>query len=396
MRTTMLFLRLSAACAIGAVAGTAGAEEGWESLFDGETLKDWDGNPKFWSVQDGAITGETTKENPTEGNTFLVWTGGEAGDFELKLQYRFLRGDADAPAGNSGIQYRSFRLDGAPDAWRIGGYQADMEAGDTWSGILYGENFRGILAKRGEKTEIGEDGAPKVVEQFGESAEIQGKIHKEDWNEYHITAEGFHFVHRINGTVTAECTDNDTDMRRASGLLALQLHAGPPMKVQFREIQLKRAGSVEEEVQATAEDSVAEEAATEEAATEEAATEAVATEEVAAEEVAAEEAAAEEVSAEEAAAEEAPAEEAPAEEAPAEEAPAEGLVIELRGDGMLRVKGVELALDKAGEVLAAHAGEAGKGVILRATAETPMEQVRGVVEACHAAGRFKVTLRLVK
>ncbi len=352
----MMFLKLSVVCALGVGAGTAVAEEGWESLFDGETLKDWDGNPKFWSVQDGSITGETTKENPTEGNTFLVWTGGEVGDFELKLQYRILPGDPDNPGANSGIQYRSFRIDGAPDAWRIGGYQADMEAGDTWSGILYGENFRGILAKRGEKTEIGEDGAPKVVEQFGDSAEIQGKILKEDWNEYHITAEGFHFVHRINGTVTAECTDNDTDMRRASGLLALQLHAGPPMKVQFREIQLKRAGSVEEVGEASAEESVAEETP----------------------------------------AEEAPAEDTPVEDAPAEDAPVEGLVIELRGDGMLRVKGVELALDKAGEVLAAHAEDAEKGVILRATAETPMEQVRGVVEACHAAGRLKVKLQLAK
>ena len=210
-------------------------EGGWETIFDGKTLKGWDGDPKFWSVEDGSLTGTTTKENPTQGNTFAIWTGGEPGDFELKLQYKIV-------GGNSGIQYRSFRLPNAQDKWRVGGYQADIDSGDRYSGILYGEQFRGILADRGLITTLNEEGKPTTVGTLGDSKAIQAKIKKEDWNDYLVVAKGNHFSHFINGVQTSECTDNDTDTRRASGLLALQLHAGPPMKIQFRNIQIKRSG----------------------------------------------------------------------------------------------------------------------------------------------------------
>ena len=206
-------------------------DKGFQPIFDGKTLKNWDGDPRFWSVKDGAITGITTKDNPTQGNTFIIWRGGEPGDFELKLQYKII-------GHNSGIQYRSFPIKGA-DKWRIGGYQADMEAGDKYSGILYGEKFRGILALRGEKTVIGKNHKPKVVGSVGDTDEIQKHIKKEDWNDYHIIARGNHFIHKINGITTVDVTDNDVDMRRDKGLIALQLHAGPPMEVQFRDIQLK-------------------------------------------------------------------------------------------------------------------------------------------------------------
>lgn len=207
-------------------------EPGFHSIFDGKSLKNWDGDPQFWRVEDGAITGQTTPDNPTKGNTFIIWTGGEVGDFELKLEYRIV-------GGNSGIQYRSFRLENAADRWRIGGYQADLEAGERYSGICYGEQFRGILADRGQKTVIEENGKPRVVGSVGNSEEIAKAIKKEDWNEYHIIARGFHFVQKINGVTTCELTDEDADVRRDKGLLALQLHAGPPMKVQFRKIRLK-------------------------------------------------------------------------------------------------------------------------------------------------------------
>ncbi len=215
---------------------THAQDDGFISLFDGKTLKGWDGNPKFWSVEDGTITGQTTADNPTSGNTFIIWRGGEVDNFELQFDYKIV-------GGNSGVQYRSFEPNADKDKWVVGGYQGDFEAGQTYSGILYGERFRGILANRGQKTElVRNDGKfeVKVIGSVGESAEIQSKIKHEDWNSYSITADGFDFVHKINGVTTIECTDNDQQDRRPSGILALQLHAGPPMKVQFRNIRLKK------------------------------------------------------------------------------------------------------------------------------------------------------------
>ena len=209
------------------------AEKGFEKIFDGKTLKGWNGNPKFWSVKDGAMTGQTTKENPTKGNTFIIWEG-KTGDFDLRLDYKII-------GGNSGIQYRSFKADG-PDEWRIGGYQEDFEAGDTFSGICYGERFRGILSLRGKKTTltVGDDGKlKKEVEEFSKDADIAKAIKKEDWNSYRIVARNFNLTHYINDVKTTELTDNDEKTRRADGVLALQLHAGPPMKVSFRKIHLK-------------------------------------------------------------------------------------------------------------------------------------------------------------
>lgn len=206
----------------------------WEVLFDGKTLEGWDGDPKIWSVQDGAITGKTSEEVKLTANTFIIWRGGELDNFELELEYRIVN-------GNSGIQYRSFEL---PDGkWRIGGYQADFEAGTTYSGILYGEAFRGILAQRGQKTElVRNDGKfeVKVTGEVGKSDEIQKNIKKEEWNKYRVVADGFHYQHFINDMMTVDVTDNDIKERRAAGLLALQAHVGPPMTVQFRNIRLKR------------------------------------------------------------------------------------------------------------------------------------------------------------
>jgi type 1 glutamine amidotransferase len=214
-----------------AVPACADDDDGFKPIFDGKSLEGWDGNPKFWRVEEGAITGQTTKENPTPGNTFIIWRQGELDDFELKLEYRII-------GGNSGIQYRSAEV--KDQKWVIGGYQADFEAGDTYSGILYDERGRGILALRGQKTVVGDDHKPKVVGSVGDTKELQAKIRKEDWNDYHVIAKGFHFIHKINGNVTADVTDEDKSARRRSGLLALQLHAGPAMKVQFRNIRLKR------------------------------------------------------------------------------------------------------------------------------------------------------------
>ena len=234
MKKNMTILGLAAL--VFAFAGQALAADlgkGFKSIFDGKTLKGWNGDPKFWSVQDGAITGKTTKENPTKGNTFIIWEG-KTGNFDLRLDYKII-------GGNSGIQYRSFKADG-PDEWRIGGYQADFEAGDTFSGICYGERFRGILSLRGKKTilTVGDDGKlNKEVEDFAKDADIAKAIKKEDWNSYRIVARNFNLTHYINGVKTTQVIDRDRKTRRAEGLLALQLHAGPPMNVQFKNIRIK-------------------------------------------------------------------------------------------------------------------------------------------------------------
>lgn len=207
------------------------AEEQALDLFDGKTLTGWDGDPRFWKVEDGCITGQTTKEVPTEGNTFLTWTNGEVDDFELVLEYKLI-------GGNSGVQVRSFPLPGKK--WAVGGYQADFEAGDRYTGIIYGEAFRGILADRGQKTEIGDDHKPRVIGTTGDANELGKVVKKEDWNTCRVVAKGWTIENYINGTLTASVTDSDKEQRRRGGLLALQLHAGPPMKVQFRNIKLKR------------------------------------------------------------------------------------------------------------------------------------------------------------
>ena len=205
-------------------------EKGFVSIFDGKTLKGWDGNPKLWSVQDGAITGTTTEKEPIKENSFIIWRGGKTAGFELKCEYRLYK-------GNSGIQYRSAEI--KDKKWVVGGYQADFEAGDKYSGILYEEKGRGILALRGEKTTVGENHKPTVTGHVGDSKKIQANIKKEDWNSYHIIANGNHLIHKINGMVTAEVTDNDAAKRRATGILAFQVHRGPAMKVQFRNVRIK-------------------------------------------------------------------------------------------------------------------------------------------------------------
>lgn len=204
-------------------------EAGFKPIFNGKTLEGWDGNPKFWRVEDGAITGETTKENPTNGNTFIIWRQGELDDFELKLKFRIV-------GGNSGIQFRSKE----PSQWVIAGYQADFDAAGGWTGTLYEERGRGVLAKRGSKVVISSEGKPQATGETTPEKTIVESIKKEDWNDYHIIAQGNHLVLKVNGLVTADVTDNDANRRALSGLLALQLHAGPPMKVQFKDIRLKR------------------------------------------------------------------------------------------------------------------------------------------------------------
>jgi len=219
MKVLVCFLLLASAVSLYAEDGKA--------IFDGKTLNGWDGDPKLWSVQDGAITGKTTI---IKQNTFLIWKGGELKDFELRLKYRIEN-------GNSGVQFRS-RITN-PDRWVVGGYQADMEAGDNYSGILYEEKGRGILAQRGQKVRIEADGKKTVIGSVGDSDAIQAQIKKKDWNDYVIIAKGNHIIQKINGLTTVEVIDDQEDKRSMSGVLAFQVHVGPPMTVQFKDIVLK-------------------------------------------------------------------------------------------------------------------------------------------------------------
>lgn len=215
----------------------AADEAGFKSLFDGKTLNGWAGRKEHWSIEEGVITGTTTKETPAKGNNFLIAKDGEKNlivrDFELRLSYKFT-----GNSGNSGIQYRSKEL---PD-FVVSGYQADCEVGKTYSGILYEERGRGILAKRGEKVVIkdGDDGKHKieVTGSLGKTEDIQAKINVNDWNDYVVIAKGNHLQQFINGVPTVDVTD-ETKIGAKEGILALQLHAGPPMKIQFKNIRIK-------------------------------------------------------------------------------------------------------------------------------------------------------------
>src|SRR5687767_10431664 len=229
MKTSLLL----AAGLLVAVSASA-ADAGFKPLFNGKDLSGWNGNPKLWSVKDGVIQGQTTAENPTKGNTFLIYTNGEFADFELRFSYKI-------EGGNSGMQYRSKVVNA--QNWVAGGYQGDFEAGKTYSGILYDEagvaGGRQIMAQRGESVVWDEDCKKQVVGSVGKSEEIQAKIKPGDWNTYVIIARGKELMHQINGAKTVEVTDNCEAKRLKKGILAIQLHAGPPMMVQVKDIRIK-------------------------------------------------------------------------------------------------------------------------------------------------------------
>ncbi len=174
--------------------------------------------------------GPHDRRKQNEGQYISDLATGKTGRLrELRLQIKII-------AGNSGIQYRSREV----DKWVISGYQADFEAGEKYSGILYEEKARGILAERGQKIVIEADGKKREAGNVDDSEKIQAAIKKEDWNDYTIIARGNHLIHKINGLTTVDVTDNQVDKRAMSGLLALQVHAGPAMTVQFRNVRLKR------------------------------------------------------------------------------------------------------------------------------------------------------------
>ena len=203
-------------------------------------FQDWDGDPKFWRVENGVIVGESTPDKTVGPNTFLIWKGGTPGDFELKVEIKM-------NSTNSGIQYRSKMLppnDGQPEgtpghAWRLGGYQMDLDFDNRYPGQLYEEAGRGFLAERGTITYISRDGTKGQIGSLENADVLKALFKPGEWNQFHLIARGNTLIHIVNGHVTAVCVDDDVKGRAMAGLIGFQLHAGPPMKLEIRNVAIK-------------------------------------------------------------------------------------------------------------------------------------------------------------
>lgn len=210
---------------------------GMKSIFNGKDLTGWDGDPRLWSVKDGAIRGETTPETKANGNTFLIWKDGTTKDFELRLSFRC------NATNNSGIQYRSKHVtEGNPrNKWVVRGYQHEIRNETklpSVAGFIYGEGIgRGRICLVGEKAVWGKDGK-KVTETLIDQAGFEKLFKLNDWNDVIIIARGNHIRHYLNNMLILDFTDN-SDMALREGILAVQLHAGAPMWVEFKNIRIK-------------------------------------------------------------------------------------------------------------------------------------------------------------
>ncbi len=205
-------------------------ETGFTPIFDGKSMDGWDGDPKFWRCENGALIGETTKENQPPQNTFLIWRKGSPANFELKLEYKLT-------GFNSGIQYRSIEL---PDIkWAMKGYQADIDGEQMFTGQIYEERGRGFLALRGQSNYIAAGQKPGVVGVLGDSGELKGLIHADDWNDMHIVARNNVLMQYINGRLMSALIDDDGVNRKMDGLIGIQVHKGPAMKMEARNIRLR-------------------------------------------------------------------------------------------------------------------------------------------------------------
>tara|TARA_R110002049_G_scaffold127019_6_gene283372 strand:- start:5887 stop:6693 length:807 start_codon:yes stop_codon:yes gene_type:complete len=227
----------------------ASEADGFTPIFDGKSLNGWDADTTHWRVENGNLVGEVTPTTLLKTNNFIIWKGGQPADFELKLEFRI------AEAGNSGINYRSERLDTIPFALR--GYQADIDGKNSYTGQNYEERKRATLAYRGEKASISSQDNSKepgslsanvqgnawqsreILASLGNIDSLKTKIKSEDWNDCHLIIKGNRLQHYINGILMSDVIDNDTVNRKSSGYLGLQAHVGPPMKVEYRNILLK-------------------------------------------------------------------------------------------------------------------------------------------------------------
>lgn len=226
-------------------------KDGFKSIFNGKTLTGWEGDPTYWRVENGNLVGEITPATLLKTNSFIIWKGGQPADFEFKGEFQITE------AGNSGINYRSDQLPPSEVPFALRGYQADIDGKRTYTGQNYEERKRTTLAYRGQKTVIplytGADtpeavrsnvkknawSAMQVVGSLGSSDSLKTLIKPEDWNTFRLVIRGNHLQHYINNVLMSDVTDNDTVNGKAKGLLGVQVHVGPPMKVQYRTLMLK-------------------------------------------------------------------------------------------------------------------------------------------------------------
>lgn len=233
-------------CTTGKHTGNKTAD-GYELIFDGKTLDGWIYDPVYWRVENGILTGEVTPSTLLHRNSFIIKKDLVLSDFELKVEYRI---SAD---GNSGVNYRSEIIDSLLYAMR--GYQADIDGRNNYTGQNYEERKRTTLAYRGQKVVIDKSGdiAPlqdniknnawtktKTLNNIGSDSTLLPTIHNGDWNEYHLIIKGNRLLHYINGVLMSDVTDNDPLYKKSSGSIGVQVHVGPPMKIEYRNFRIKR------------------------------------------------------------------------------------------------------------------------------------------------------------
>ncbi len=221
-------LLLGTTClATAAEPASAGGEAGFVSMFNGKDLSGWEGAPGWWEVRDGILLAESTPEKPCKRSHYLYWTGGKPADFEMRFSFR-LSGQA-----NSGVQFRS---ETRPN-WDTWGYQADLDSAGVYTGCLY-QHVRGLVAQRGQKVRIDTNGE-KTITSFGDPAELLNAVDQAGWNEYRVLAEGPRIVLWINGVLMCEVEDHEPKFALPSGIIALQMHQGPPMKAEFKDLRIR-------------------------------------------------------------------------------------------------------------------------------------------------------------
>ena len=213
----------------------SGDEPGFKAIFDGKTLNDWEGDPRYWRVSDGVMVGEITPATVIKSNTFIIWRGGTPGDFELKVDYRITSG------GNSGINYRSVVVPDkvTPDnKFAMRGYQCDIDGQNSYTGNNYEEKGRLFLAVRGQVTHVTGTRRPVILSSLGDDKDLAAAITSE-WNTVHLVARGNVLMHNVNGRLMSVVIDDDVPNRTLKGLIGVQVHVGGPMRVEYKDWRLK-------------------------------------------------------------------------------------------------------------------------------------------------------------